>query len=162
SYLEGAGRAKRKDWSASVLACMQRELKPQFGKRGRLRSSQRRRRFALPAHSKRVPLLVLVYVDVLSVDDVVVTTAGMSATRSARGRRLIGGFTGRRRGLLVESFRHLMRNRLQRIEGIVHSFDAAFFDGLLGVGDCGFDFAGNRADLLTILAEGLLHLIDQT
>ena len=54
-----------------------------------------------------------------------------------------------------------MRDSLERVERVIHALNSAFFDRLFGVGDGGFDLAGNRAHLLAIFVQGLLHLIDQ-
>ena len=55
-----------------------------------------------------------------------------------------------------------MRHGLQFIERCIHSFNSAFRNCLLRLSNTGFDLARNGAHLLTILVEGLLHLIDQT
>src|SRR5437899_2992071 len=99
-----------------------------------------------------VLLLFFINIDVFSVDDVVVSTAGGATGRCARGRRLIGRlFATGGTGLLIERFGHLVRNRLERIERVVQALNSAFFQSLLGIGDRGFHVTSNRADLLAIL-----------
>src|SRR5689334_3047008 len=93
--------------------------------------------------------LVFVYVDIFSVDDVVLSTRRRRSSGSSRliGRRFT---TATRTRLLIQSFSHLVRDRLERIECFVQPLDAAFGQGLLGIGDGGFNFARDAAHLLAV------------
>src|SRR5215218_9781419 len=116
------------------------------------------------------PLLVLVNVHVLRVDDVVVAAGGRAACGRARGGRarraglLVAAALGRaRRGAaLVERLGEFVRGALQVREGVVEPVYAALFESLLRVRDGRLDLRLRRAvELLLVLAEGLVYLEDE-
>ena len=88
-----------------------------------------------------MPLLVLVYVDVFSVDDVVFACA--ARRRCTCRRRLIAqpGFRSRRWRLLIKRFSQFVRRSLQLIESVVQSLNATFSQRLLRLGNRRLNFA---------------------
>src|SRR5262245_3199454 len=107
-------------------------------------------------------LLVFVYIHVLGVDDVVLTST--TRGRGARCRRLITcRFTTgiRRWRLLIKCLSQLVRRSLQLIERVVQLLDTALSQRRLRLSDCRFDISRNWSDFLAIVRERLLHLIDE-
>src|SRR5215210_7522636 len=115
------------------------------------------------------PLLVLVNVHVLGVDDVVVAAArgGLAAAGRAGGsaRRvglLLAAARRRTAPALVERLGQLVRGGLEVREGVVEPVGPALFERLLRVGDGRLDLRLRGAvELLLVLAEGLLDLEDE-
>src|SRR6476469_9893324 len=109
-----------------------------------------------------MPLLVLIYIDVLGIDDVVLTwiTGGRSAGR--RSLVTTRSFRSRWRCLLIQRLRQFVRSSLQLIESLVESFNATFSQCLLRFRDRRFNVTRNCADLLAIVRERFFHLIDES
>src|SRR6185503_14331461 len=111
-----------------------------------------------------MPLLVFVYVDVFGVDDVVIgSTARTRGRRRACCRSLIAGrLRTWRWSTLVKRLGQFMRSALQPVESVVQLLNASFGQRLLRVLNRRLNFRSNRSDFLAILAERLLHLVNES